>query len=226
MLEVKNLTKTYHDGKEIAVEALKEVSFTVEKGEMIAIMGPSGSGKSTLMHLIGCLDQPSAGKYLLAGEDVSLADDDQLAEIRNKRIGFVFQQFNLLPRTSVLHNVEVPLIYAGVGREKRRAKAKDVLEEVGLEHRLDHHPNEISGGQKQRVAIARALANNPSLILADEPTGNLDSETEDEIIDIFHDLNDQGHTIVLVSHSKKVGRSAERVLHLLDGELVEDEVIA
>ncbi|KXS43258.1 MAG: ABC-type antimicrobial peptide transport system, ATPase component [Candidatus Frackibacter sp. T328-2] len=226
MLAVKDLSKVYNDGKEIAVKALKEVSFTIEDGEMVAIMGPSGSGKSTLMHLIGCLDQPTSGEYLLDNEDVSLANEKQLAVIRNKRIGFVFQQFNLLPRRSILHNVEVPLIYAGVGRKERRVKAKDVLEKVGLGHRLDHYPNEISGGQKQRVAIARALANNPSLILADEPTGNLDSETENEIIDIFHDLNEQGHTIVLVTHSKKVGHNAKRILHLLDGELVEDEVIA
>jgi len=226
MLEVKDLSKVYNDGKEIAVKALKEVSFTIKDGEMVAIMGPSGSGKSTLMHLIGCLDQPTSGQYLLDNEDVSLADENQLAVIRNKRIGFVFQQFNLLPRRSILHNVEVPLIYAGVGRKERRIRAKDVLEKVGLGHRLDHYPNEVSGGQKQRVAIARALANNPSLILADEPTGNLDSETENEIIDIFHDLNEQGHTIVLVTHSKKVGHSAKRILHLLDGELVEDEVVA
>ena len=226
MLEVKNLCKTYHDGEEIAVKALKDVSFTIEAEEMAAIIGPSGSGKSTLMHLIGCLDHPTSGQYLLAGEDVSQADDDQLAEIRNNRIGFVFQQFNLLPRTSVLHNVEVPLIYAGVNRQKRRERAVDLLEKVGLGHRLDHHPNEISGGQKQRVAVARALANNPSLILADEPTGNLDSDTEAEIMDLFHELNEQGHTIVMVTHSEKLARQSERIIHLLDGELIKDEVVA
>ncbi|AGB41305.1 ABC-type antimicrobial peptide transport system, ATPase component [Halobacteroides halobius DSM 5150] len=225
MLQVKNLSKKYHDGEEIAVEALKDISFNVQEGEMVAIMGPSGSGKSTLMHLIGCLDHPTSGKYILDGKEVTTANDKELAVIRNKRIGFVFQQFNLLSKTSVLHNVEVPLIYAGVSRKKRRDRARKLLQKVGLGHRLDHQPNEISGGQKQRVAIARALANNPSLILADEPTGNLDSKTEDQIIDILHQLHDQGHTIVLVTHSKKVGHNAERILHLLDGELIEDEVV-
>ncbi|ADL13418.1 ABC transporter ATP-binding protein [Acetohalobium arabaticum] len=225
MLEVKDLTKVFRSGEEVAVRALDSVSFRVEAGEMVAIMGPSGSGKSTLMHLIGCLDQPTEGKYFLDGEDVSLAGDNQLAEIRNQQVGFIFQQFNLLAKMSVLYNVEVPLIYAGVSRKQRRQRARDLLEEVGLGHRLDHYPTEISGGQKQRVAIARALANNPSLILADEPTGNLDSETEAEIMDIFHNLNEEGHTIILVTHSEKIGRHAQRILHLLDGRLIEDEVV-
>ncbi len=220
MLEVNNLRKVYKTG-EIEVEALKSVSCHVGTGEMVAIMGPSGSGKSTMMHLIGCLDKPTSGTYLLDGEDVSLADDDKLAQIRNKKIGFVFQQFNLLSKVSILHNVEVPLIYAGVKRKMRLKRARDVLEKVGLGHRLDHNPNEISGGQKQRVAIARALINNPSLLLADEPTGNLDSKTEAEIMELFHELNDQGHTIVLVTHSEKVGSHADRIIRLLDGELVE-----
>lgn len=220
MLEVQNLSKIYNQDTESEVRAVDNVSFTIEDGEMVAIMGPSGSGKSTLMHLIGCLDQPTKGKYFLDEEDVSLADEDQLAEIRNRKVGFVFQQFNLLAKNSVLHNVEMPMIYAGIRRQERREKAKKVLTQVGLEHRLNHYPNEISGGQKQRVAIARALANNPSLILADEPTGNLDSETEAEILDIFHQLNEQGHTIVLVTHSHKVGDHANRIINLLDGEIV------
>ncbi|WP_027338973.1 ABC transporter ATP-binding protein [Halonatronum saccharophilum] len=219
MLEVNELRKVYNSGL-IEVEALKGVSFRIDDGEMVAIMGPSGSGKSTMMHLLGCLDHPTSGSYLLDGKDVSGFDDNGLAEIRNKKIGFVFQQFNLLAKTSILHNVEVPLIYAGVGRKKRRKIATDVLTKVGLGHRLDHHPNEISGGQKQRVAVARALVNNPSLILADEPTGNLDSKTGDEIMELFHQLNDQGHTIVLVTHSDEIADHADRTIRLLDGELV------
>ena len=220
MLEVKELSKIYNQGLETEVIALDNISFTIDAGEMVAIMGPSGSGKSTLMHLIGCLDQPTKGQYFLDGVKVGGASEERLAEIRNNKVGFVFQQFNLLAKNSVLHNVEMPMIYAGVKKQRRRERAKKVLTQVGLEHRLDHYPNEISGGQKQRVAIARALANNPALILADEPTGNLDSETEDEILDIFHDLHQQGHTIVLVTHSHKVGEHAERIINLLDGEIV------
>ncbi|MEJ6950319.1 ABC transporter ATP-binding protein [Natronospora cellulosivora (SeqCode)] len=224
MLKVEDLVKIYKNG-EIEVKALKGISFQIKKGEMLAIMGPSGSGKSTLMHLLGCLDHPSSGSYYLDGNDVSSLKAEQLAEIRNNYIGFVFQQFNLLSRTSILHNVEVPLIYKGVKKNKRREIAKEMLEKVGLGHRLAHYPNEISGGQKQRVAIARALVNNPSLILADEPTGNLDTKTGDEIMDIFHDLNNQGHTVILVTHEPEIADHANRTIHLIDGLIHKDEVI-
>jgi putative ABC transport system ATP-binding protein len=224
MIEVKNLSKVYQSG-EIAVEALKEISFTIEDGEMVAIVGPSGSGKSTLMNLLGCLDTPTSGSYFLDSTDVSKANDDELAEVRNNKIGFVFQKFNLLARDSILHNVETPLIYAGIKKKERKERATSLLNKVGLADRLDHNPNEVSGGQRQRVAIARALVNNPSLILADEPTGNLDSKTEAEIIDLFHELNSQGHTIVIVTHSEKVAQQTNRIIHILDGELVKDEVV-
>jgi len=224
MIEVRNLSKVYQSG-EIAVEALKEISFTIEDGEMVAIVGPSGSGKSTLMNLLGCLDTPTSGSYFLDSTDVSKANDDELAEVRNNKIGFVFQKFNLLARDSILHNVETPLIYAGIKKKERKERATSLLNKVGLADRLDHNPNEVSGGQRQRVAIARALVNNPSLILADEPTGNLDSKTEAEIIDLFHELNSQGHTIVIVTHSEKVAQQTNRIIHILDGELVKDEVV-
>ncbi|NLM97852.1 MAG: ABC transporter ATP-binding protein [Halanaerobiaceae bacterium] len=224
MLRVENLTKVYKNG-EIEVEALRGVSFEVKTGEMLAIMGPSGSGKSTLMHLLGCLDTPTGGRYILDGNDVSNLKEDQLAEIRNKYIGFVFQQFNLLSRTSVLHNVEVPLIYNGVRKRERREIAKEMLEKVGLGERLHHNTNEISGGQKQRVAIARALVNNPSLLLADEPTGNLDSRTEKEIMEIFLQLHQQGHTIILVTHEKSIARYAQRIIYLVDGRISREEVV-
>lgn len=223
MIRIDNIAKIYQNG-EIKVEALKGVSFAVKKGEMLAIMGPSGSGKSTLMHLLGCLDQPTSGKYYLDGNDVSDLIDDRLAEIRNNYIGFVFQQFNLLSRTTVLHNVEVPLIYRGLKKKKRQEIARETLEKVGLGHRLKHFPNEISGGQKQRVAIARALVNQPFLLLADEPTGNLDTKTEEEIMALFHDLNDQGHTIILVTHEKSIAKHAWRIIKLVDGEIQSDEV--
>jgi len=224
MLRIENLKKVYKNG-EIEVEALRGVSFEVKTGEMVAIMGPSGSGKSTLMHLLGCLDSPTAGRYILAGNDVSELKEDQLAEIRNKYIGFVFQQFNLLSRTSILHNVEVPLIYNGVKKRKRREIAKEMLEKVGLGHRLNHNTNEISGGQKQRVAIARALVNQPSLLLADEPTGNLDSTTEKEIMEILHQLHKLGHTIILVTHEESIARHAQRIIYLIDGQISRDEVV-
>ncbi|TDX53161.1 ABC transporter ATP-binding protein [Orenia marismortui] len=224
MIEVVDLKKVYQSG-EIAVEALKGISFKIEDGEMVAIVGPSGSGKSTLMNLLGCLDIPTAGSYLLDSKDVSKADDNELAEVRNNKIGFVFQKFNLLARDSILHNVETPLIYAGIKKKERIKRATNLLTKVGLGDRLDHNPNEISGGQRQRVAVARALVNNPSLILADEPTGNLDSKTEAEIIDLFHELNQQGHTIIIVTHSEEVARQTNRIIHILDGELVKDEVI-
>lgn len=225
MLKIENLRKVYQNG-DIQVEALKDVSFEIKTGEMIAIMGPSGSGKSTLMHLLGCLDHPTSGRFILDGNDVSELKGDQLAEIRNDYIGFVFQQFNLLSRTSILHNVEVPLIYNGVKKRKRQQIAKEYLEKVGLGHRLDHYPNEISGGQKQRVAIARALVNHPSLLLADEPTGNLDSKTEEEIMDLFHQLHEQGHTIILVTHEESIARHAQRIIYLVDGKITSDEVVA
>ena len=224
MLRIENLKKVYKNG-EIEVEALRGVSFEVKTGEMVAIMGPSGSGKSTLMHLLGCLDSPTAGRYILAGNDVSELKEDQLAEIRNKYIGFVFQQFNLLSRTSILHNVEVPLIYNGVKKRKRREIAKEMLEKVGLGHRLNHNTNEISGGQKQRVAIARALVNQPSLLLADEPTGNLDSTAEKEIMEILHQLHKLGHTIILVTHEESIARHAQRIIYLIDGQISRDEVV-
>lgn len=225
MLKIENLQKVYRNGA-IEVEALKGVSFEIKTGEMVAIMGPSGSGKSTLMHLLGCLDHPTSGKYYLDGNDVSGLNDDQLAEIRNDYIGFVFQQFNLLSRTTILHNVEVPLIYKGVKKRKRREIAREMLEKVGLGHRLEHYPNEISGGQKQRVAIARALVNQPSLLLADEPTGNLDTKTGEEIMALFHQLHDQGHTIILVTHEESIACHAQRVINLVDGKIRSDEVVA
>ncbi|MFW5996192.1 MAG: ABC transporter ATP-binding protein [Halanaerobiaceae bacterium] len=225
MIEVKDLHKIYQNGQ-VEVEALKDISFSVNGGEFTAIMGPSGSGKSTLMNLIGCLDKPTSGTYLLEGEDVGSYNDNQLAEIRNRKVGFVFQQFNLLPRTNVLKNVEVPLIYRGLGRRKRQEIAREVLEKVGLGHRLKHRPNEISGGQKQRVAIARALVNNPSLLLADEPTGNLDTGTGSEIMDVFHDLHDMGHTVLMVTHEPMIAEAANRIISLRDGKIVSDEVIA
>lgn len=224
MLEVQNLKKIYQMG-DVRVEALKGVSFRIDRGEFVAIMGPSGSGKSTLMHLLGCLDQPTEGVYLLEGEDVARISDNRLAEIRNRRIGFVFQSFNLLPRMTIIKNVEVPLIYAGVRGVKRHRLAKEALEKVGLGDRLHHRSNEISGGQRQRVAIARALINNPSILLADEPTGNLDSRTGEEIMVLFHELNRQGHTIILVTHEDEIARHARRVISIRDGQITSDEVI-
>lgn len=223
MLQVEELSKIYVSGK-IKVQALKGVSFAVTKGEFVAIMGPSGSGKSTLLHLLGCFDHPTSGRYKLNGINVAGLNDDQLAEIRNKYIGFVFQQFNLLSRATILQNVEIPLIYAGINKKRRLEIAREMLEKVGLGHRLDHLPTEISGGQRQRVAIARALAINPSLILADEPTGNLDSRTSAEIMDLFHELNNQGQTIILVTHEEDIARHAKRRIYLVDGEIRSDEV--
>ena len=223
MLEVKKVKKIYQMGK-VKVEALRGVSFYIDKGEFVAIMGPSGSGKSTLMHIIGCLDQPTEGNFIIGGKDVSKLNDDRLAEIRNKRIGFVFQQFNLLSRTSILHNVEIPLIYAGVKAKQRRELAKQALESVDLGDRLKHKPNEISGGEKQRAAIARALVNNPLIILADEPTGNLDTKTGEEIMKIFYKLHQQGNTVIMVTHELEIARHARRIIHLRDGLIEKDEV--
>ena len=222
VIEAKDLTKTYQMG-EVQVHALRGVSLQIEVGEMLAIMGASGSGKSTLMNILGCLDQPTSGEYHLKGVDVARLDDNQLAEIRGRQIGFVFQTFNLLPRTTALRNVELPLVYSGVGRHKRHDQAIAALELVGLGDRVHHKPNELSGGQQQRVAIARALVNQPAIIMADEPTGNLDSTSSAEIIAIFERLNQaQGITIVLVTHEADIADHTHRIMHLADGRLAND----
>jgi len=225
LIQLTDVVKVYDMGA-VAVRALDGISLEVDKGEYMAIMGPSGSGKSTLMNIIGCLDTPTEGTYRLNGQLVNQMSDDQLARIRNQEIGFVFQTFNLLPRASALENVEVPLIYAGVPRRERHQRAKEMLERVGLGDRLHHQPNELSGGQRQRVAIARALVNNPSLLLADEPTGNLDSRTGAEIMELFDRLNQEGHTIVLVTHEEDIAAHARRVVRLRDGKILDDRVKA
>ena len=222
VIRTDGLRKTYVMGAE-EVNALRDATFEIERGEYVAIMGPSGSGKSTLMNLIGCLDSPTAGQYWLNGKLVSEMDDDELAHIRNKEIGFVFQTFNLLPRATALHNVELPLIYNGTPRSQRIEMAKQALAKVDLANRMDHKPNELSGGQRQRVAVARALVNNPSIILADEPTGNLDSATSQEIMQLFNYLNRQGNTIILVTHEHDIAEHAHRILHILDGRINRDE---
>jgi putative ABC transport system ATP-binding protein len=223
-IRTENIWKTYEMGGE-QLHALRGIDLVIRRGEYVAIMGPSGSGKSTLMNLIGCLDTPTAGKYWLAGRMVSELDDDELAYIRNKEIGFVFQTFNLLPRATALHNVELPLIYNGTPAEERLVKAKHALEAVDLGERMLHKPNELSGGQRQRVAIARALVNSPSIVLADEPTGNLDTKTGDEIMALFARLHGEGNTIILVTHENDVARRANRIIHVRDGKVESDEPV-
>ncbi len=225
VIQIKDLKKIYQMG-DSEVRALDGVSFDVDVNEYIAIMGPSGSGKSTLMNMIGCLDTPTSGTYILNKNDVSHMEDAELAEVRNKEIGFVFQTFNLLPRTSCLSNVELPLIYSGMRAAERKERAAEVLTKVGLGDRLDHKPNELSGGQRQRVAIARALVNNPAILLADEPTGNLDTKTGDEIMQLFEELYQQGNTILLVTHENEIAEHARRVVRLRDGLIESDELVA
>lgn len=225
VIHLKDIKKSYYMGKQ-ELQVLKGISLDILKNEYVALMGPSGSGKSTLMNILGCLDSPSSGTYILNGNDVSTMPDNQLAEIRNKEIGFVFQQFNLLPRLSALENVALPLVYAGVSRKVRNEMAMEVLRKVDLLDRSHHKPNELSGGQCQRVAIARALVNNPSIILADEPTGNLDTKTSYEIMDIFNKIHHDGNTVVLVTHEEDISRYARRIIRLRDGVLESDKVRA
>lgn len=222
VIELKDIMKTYQMGDSI-VHALDHVNLEINAGEFTSIMGPSGSGKSTLMNVIGCLDRPTSGQYFLDGKEIGGYDDDELARTRNQKIGFVFQNFNLLPRLSALVNVALPLVYAGVPEGERLKRAKETLTAVGLGDRVDHRPNEMSGGQRQRVAIARALINNPAIIMADEPTGNLDSKSSYEIMDIFRELNDAGKTIVMVTHEPDIAERTKRIIHMVDGKIVKDE---
>lgn len=221
MISVSNISKVYTNDAAETI-ALSDVSFTIKKGEFVAIMGPSGSGKSTLMHILGALDTPTSGDYILDGENVSKLKDDELADIRNRKIGFVFQAFNLLPRISALKNVSLPMIYAGVPKDERLERAAKFLKMVGLGDRLYHTPNQLSGGQQQRVAIARALVMNPAILLADEPTGNIASTQADEIMEIFQNLNEDGHTIVMITHEVDIAEHARRIIHIKDGKVVKD----
>lgn len=223
MIKVTHLCKTYKAGL-VATNALDDVSFSIKKGEFVAIMGPSGSGKSTLMHLLGALDAPTEGKYFLDGQEVGKLSKDQLAEIRNKKIGFVFQQFNLLPRTTALKNVVLPMIYAGIPNKERIEKAKELLKKMGLEDRMDYPSNQLSGGQMQRVAIARALAMNPNIILADEPTGNISSAQSNEIMHLFQKLQKQGHTIIMITHEPSVAAFAQRIIYVKDGRIEKESL--
>ncbi len=222
VIEIQDIVKNYQIGS-VIVRALRSVTLTIERNEYVAIMGPSGSGKSTMLNLLGCLDTPTSGRYFLNGIDVSKMDDDQLAEIRNKEIGFIFQTFNLLPRYTALENVTLPLIYAGVPKAEREQKAIEVLTQVGLADRMYHKPNELSGGQRQRVATARALVNNPSIILADEPTGNLDSKTSLDIMNLLDEIQKKGNTVILVTHEEDIAKHAARIVRLLDGMIASDE---
>ena len=223
IIDIKGITRDFPLGSEI-VKVLKGINLTINKGEYVALMGPSGSGKSTLMNLLGCLDTPTSGHYILNGKDVSKMSDDELAEIRNKEIGFVFQTFNLLPRTTALDNVALPMVYAGYKKPEREARATEVLKQVSLADRMDHKPNQLSGGQRQRVAVARALVNRPSIILADEPTGNLDSKTSVEIMALFNDIHANGNTVILVTHEEDIAAYAHRVIRLRDGVIESDNV--
>lgn len=222
VIKIRDITRDFPLGQEV-VKVLKGIDIDIEKGEYVAFMGPSGSGKSTLMNLLGCLDTPTSGQYILNGKDVSKMSDDELAEIRNKEIGFVFQTFNLLPRTTALENVALPMIYAGASKTARNERAEKVLTDVGLADRMDHKPNQLSGGQRQRVAVGRALVNNPSIILADEPTGNLDSKTSVEIMNLFDEIHRNGNTVILVTHEEEVALHAHRIIRLRDG-MVESDV--
>jgi putative ABC transport system ATP-binding protein len=221
MIKISHLKKTYTTG-DVQLNALDDISFEVQKGEFVAIMGPSGSGKSTLMHILGALDTPTSGEYMLDGEKIADLDEDRLAEIRNKKIGFVFQAYNLLPRTTALKNVTIPMMYGNIDKEKRIVRAKKYLEMVGLGNRMDHTSNQLSGGQQQRVAIARALSMNPSIILADEPTGNIATNQAAEVMKIFQSLNKQGHTIIMITHEPEIAEYAKRVIHLRDGKILDD----
>ncbi len=223
LIKIESLSKHYRVGTEV-VKALRSVSISIYKNEYVALMGPSGSGKSTLMNILGCLDSPTAGSYYLNGKDVSKQVDNELAEVRNKEIGFVFQTFNLLPRSTALDNVALPLIYSGINKGNRQQQALKVLDQVGLSDRVSHKPNELSGGQRQRVAVARALVNNPSIILADEPTGNLDSKTSIEIMGLFQQIHQAGNTIILVTHEEAIAKHAHRIIKLLDGNVESDEI--